>query len=56
MSRSHFHPNARHFLVLSGTGWVGAGPNFDRNATVPLPAGGAVTHFAKGAHFAGAKG
>jgi hypothetical protein len=55
MSRPHFHPNDRHFLVVSGTWWVGAGPNFDPNATVPLPAGSAVTHFAKGVHFDGAK-
>jgi hypothetical protein len=34
---------------------VGAGPTFDPNATVPLPAGSSVTHFAKGVHFDGAK-
>jgi hypothetical protein len=56
MSRPHFHPNDRHFLVISGTWWVGAGVNFDANATVPLPAGSSVTHFAKGVHFDGAKG
>ena len=55
MSRPHFHPNDRHFLVISGTWWVGAGPTFDPNATVPLPAGSSVTHFAKGVHFDGAK-
>src|SRR5262249_11334406 len=55
MSRPHFHPNDRHFLVVSGTWWVGAGPTFDPNATVPMPAGSAVTHFAKGVHFDGAK-
>src|SRR5262245_29132226 len=55
MSRPHFHPNDRHFLVISGTWWVGAGASFDANATVPLPAGSSVTHFAKGVHFDGAK-
>src|SRR5215813_10412764 len=55
MSQPHFHPNDRHFLVVSGTWWVGAGANFDANATVPLPAGSSVTHFAKGVHFDGAK-
>jgi hypothetical protein len=55
MSRPHFHPNDRHFMVLSGTWWVGAGPSFDATATVPLPAGSSVTHFAKGVHFDGAK-
>jgi hypothetical protein len=55
MSRPHFHPNDRHFLVVSGTWWVGAGSTFDPNATVPLPAGSSVTHFAKGVHFDGAK-
>jgi len=55
MSRPHFHPNDRHFIVISGTWWVGAGPTFDPNATVPMPAGSSVTHFAKGVHFDGAK-
>jgi len=55
MSRPHFHPNDRHFLVVSGTWWVGSGPTFDPNATVAMPAGSSVTHFAKGVHFDGAK-
>ena len=41
--------------MVSGTWWVGAGSTFDPNATVPLPAGSSVTHFAKGVHFDGAK-
>ncbi len=56
MSRPHFHPNDRHFIVVSGTWWVGSGPNFDPAATVPIPAGSSVTHFAKGVHFDGARG
>src|SRR5712664_4692930 len=39
MSRPHFHPNDRFFAVLSGTWWMGSGPNFDPNSTVPIPAG-----------------
>src|SRR5689334_2840953 len=55
MSRPHYHPNDRHFIVVSGTWWVGTGPDFKPESTVPLPAGSSVTHFAKGVHFDGAK-
>ena len=55
MSRPHFHPNDRFFIVVSGTWWVGAGPNFDPNSTVAMPAGSHVIHYAKGVHFDGAK-
>jgi len=55
MSRPHFHPNDRFFMVISGTWWVGNGPNFDPEATVPMPAGTHVIHWAKGVHFDGAK-
>ena len=55
MSRPHFHPNDRHFIVVSGTWWVGTGSEFKPDATVPLPAGTSVTHFAKGVHYDGAK-
>jgi hypothetical protein len=55
MSRPHFHPNDRFFMVLSGTWWVGNGPTFDPEATVPMPAGTHVIHWAKGVHFDGAK-
>jgi hypothetical protein len=55
MSRPHFHPNDRFFIVISGIWWVGSGPDFDPNATVPVPAGSFVTHYAKGVHFDGAK-
>ena len=56
MSRPHFHPNDRFFIVVSGTWWVGTGPTFDPNATVAMPAGSHVIHYAKGVHFDGAKG
>jgi hypothetical protein len=55
MSRPHFHPNDRFIKVLSGTWWVGTGPNFDPGNTVPVPAGSFVTHFAKQVHYDGAK-
>src|SRR5258708_392926 len=38
MSPPHFHPEARHIVVLKGTWWVGAGPKWDREATTPVPA------------------
>ena len=55
MSRPHFHPNDRFFVVLSGTWWVGSGPKFDPDATVPMPAGTYIVHHAKGIHYDGAK-
>lgn len=55
MSHPHFHPNDRFITVLSGTWWVGTGPKFDPEATVPLPTGTFVTHFAKQIHYDGAK-
>ena len=39
MSRPHFHPNDRFFMVLSGTWWVGNGGTFDPEATVPAGIG-----------------
>jgi len=55
MSRPHYHPNDRHFFVISGTWWVGTGPDFKPETTIPLPSGVSVTHFARGVHFDGAK-
>ena len=55
MSHPHFHPNDRLITVLSGTWWVGTGPKFDPDSTVPLAAGTFVTHFAKQIHYDGAK-
>jgi hypothetical protein len=55
-SRPHFHPNDRFITVLSGTWWVGSGPDFDPDkASVPMPAGSFVTHYAKQVHWDGAK-
>jgi hypothetical protein len=54
-SRPHFHPHDRFITVMSGTWWVGSGPNFDPNATVPMPAGTFVTHFGQQVHYDGAK-
>ncbi len=55
MSRPHFHPNDRFIMVLKGTWWVGTGPKFDINNTVPMPPGTFVTHFGGGTHYEGAK-
>ncbi len=55
-SRPHSHPNDRFITVISGTWWVGTGPNFDpANATVAMPAGSFVTHYGKQVHWDGAK-
>lgn len=54
-SHPHFHPNDRFITVLSGTWWVGSGPDFDPNASVPMPAGAFVTHYGKQVHWDGAK-
>jgi hypothetical protein len=55
MSRPHFHPNDRFFVVLSGTWWTGTGETFDPDATVPIPAGSYVYHRAQRIHYDGAK-
>ena len=55
MSRPHFHPNDRFFVVLSGTWWMGTGTTFDPNGTVPAPAGSYVIHYANKVHYDGAK-
>jgi hypothetical protein len=55
MSRPHFHPNDRFFVVIEGTWWVGSGDKYDPNSTVPVPAGGFVVHRAGEIHYDGAK-
>jgi hypothetical protein len=55
MSRPHFHPNDRFFVVISGTWWMGTGPKFDPDSTVPVPAGSYVIHYANKIHYDGAK-
>jgi hypothetical protein len=55
MSRPHFHPNDRHFVVISGTWWLGSGEVYDPNSTVPAGPGTYVYHKAKGIHYDGAK-
>jgi hypothetical protein len=55
-SRPHFHPNDRFITVLSGTWWIGSGPDFDPDkASVAMPAGSFVTHYGKQVHWDGAK-
>jgi len=55
MSRPHFHPNVRFFVVISGTWWMGTGETFDPDSTVPAPAGSYVIHYANKIHYDGAK-
>ena len=55
MSRPHFHPNDRHFVVISGTWWLGTGEKYDPESTVPVGPGTYVFHKAKGIHYDGAK-
>jgi len=55
MSRPHFHPNDRFFVVISGTWWMGTGPKFDPESPVPVPAGSYVIHYANKIHYDGAK-
>jgi len=55
LSRPHFHPHDRFFVVFSGTWWVGTGDKFDPESTVPVPAGSYVIHYGKKIHFDGAK-
>jgi quercetin dioxygenase-like cupin family protein len=55
MSRPHFHPNDRFFVVISGTWWLGTGSKFDPDSTVPVKAGTYVYHKAGQIHYDGAK-
>ena len=55
MSRPHFHPNDRFFVVISGTWWMGTGATFDPNSTVAAPAGSYVIHYGGKVHYDGAK-
>jgi len=55
LSKPHFHPNDRFITVVKGTWYVGTGNKWDKDATVPVKAGGAVTHFGKQVHYDGAK-
>ena len=55
MSRPHFHPHDRFFVVLSGTWWMGTGEKFDPDSTVPVSAGTYVIHYGGKVHYDGAK-
>ena len=54
-SRPHFHPNDRFITVVKGTWYVGTGNKWDKDATIGVKAGGAVTHYGKEVHYDGAK-
>ena len=55
MSRPHSHPNDRHFVVISGTWWLGSGEKYDPNSTVGVGPGTYVFHKGNGIHYDGAK-
>lgn len=55
MSPPHVHPEERQVVVLKGTWWVGTGPNWDREATVPMPPGSFAVHHPGKVHYDGAK-
>ena len=55
MSRPHFHPNDRFFVVIEGTWWLGAGEKFDPDSTVPVGPGTYVFHKGGDIHYDGAK-
>src|SRR6185295_3673655 len=42
-SKPHFHPNDRFITVVKGTWYVGTGNKWDKDATIGVKAGGAVT-------------
>ena len=54
-SKPHFHANDRFITVVKGTWYVGTGNKWNKDATIPVKAGGAVTHFGKEVHYDGAK-
>lgn len=54
-SKPHFHPNDRFITVVQGTWYVGTGNKWDKDATIAVKAGSAVTHFGKEIHYDGAK-
>jgi hypothetical protein len=55
MSRPHSHATDRYIYVISGTWWMGTGPNYDPDSTVPAKAGTYVVHKAGELHYDGAK-
>jgi hypothetical protein len=55
MSAPHSYATDRLCLVLAGTWWVNSGPDFDPDATVPIPAGGFVRRVARTPHYDGVK-
>lgn len=53
---AHFHPADEHLVVISGTGNVGLGDKFDKNASKALPAGSFMAMPKGHHHFFWAKG
>lgn len=55
MSRPHTHPNDRYIYVISGTWWMGWGPEYAPDSTFPVKTGTYVVHHAGELHYDGAK-
>ncbi len=54
-SRPHMHPNARYITVISGTWWLGWGPDYKPETMYPAKAGTYVVHEPNQLHYDGAK-
>ena len=55
MSQPHSHPNDRHFVVISGTWWLGSGEKYDPRFHRAAGPGTYVYHKANGIHYDSAK-
>lgn len=55
ISKPHYHPNARTFVVLKGHWDFGSGPHYDLSAMKALPEGTVVTVPAGGILYDGCK-
>jgi hypothetical protein len=55
MSAPHLYVTDRLCFVISGTGWVNSGENFEPEVTVPVPAGGFVRRAAHTPHYDGVR-
>ncbi len=54
-SRPHMHPTARYITVISGTWWLGWGPEYKPESMYPAKAGTYVVHHPNELHYDGAK-
>ena len=54
-SKPHSHNHDRVITVLEGTFWIGTGPDFDKEKTVPMQKGSVVRDYANQMHYDGTK-